>query len=189
MSVAYPNHDYTRTRISCLYVPYSPDKSSYIKSYIKQHELYNFVVFNNATDEFKIRIPDWLSTYVSNWFVGKEKIFKRNFIKDNDYQAIMIFINLFGHRQIEGIAIPTSVSPRYLFTLLFSVSHNLKIKTMISNKQIKILDRKELFLNTLSRATTLDSSHIANFLLKKEKQIIQESLDKLAKRQRSGIYA
>lgn len=188
MGNAYPNHDFLNKGISTLFVPYSLDKKVYISSFIKHHQLLNFVENNNESHELRIKIPISLKSYVSYWFEDQQKIFKRNFITEEDYQAIIIFINLFGQRQLEGVAISTTVEQRYLITLSFTIGRLLNVKTFLSNRSIKIPDITELFLETVFKTTSLDSSNIASYLLKKERKVLQKSIRYIEEKHRKDAY-
>lgn len=177
MSNAYPNHDFLESAVKTLYVPYPPDKIFYVNSYIKLHELDQFVVNNERANELVININDSYAEYVVNWFEGKEKVFKRNFLTREDYQAAIIFINLFGIRQLEGIAIATNVEEKYLHTLSLSINRILDVQTMISNKKVKVVDATKLFIKTVYETTSLDSSHMARYLSTKENEFLKKAIN------------
>lgn len=185
MSTGYISH-MNNGIIDKLYVPYSIEKKFYLIDYLKQYQLQNFVQIKDS--EFIINLTNDLQEYVNKWFFGNKKIFKKNFLTEHDYQAIIVCINLFGIRQLEGIAFPTTIDKKYLFTLCFTIGIYLNVKTTISNKKIKITDVTELFIETIYQTSFLDSSTIANYLSKKEKEILKESAKILEKRIRKNVY-
>ncbi len=114
---------------------------------------------------------------VAQWYEGCLIIFsKRLDTSFITYQSIIICINLFRSRKLEGIYIPTSVDKRFLKNLSYCIEKNLGITVIPGKNQIKIPEVPSLFLENIDRTSTFDSTELANFLTNQEKnKLVQAS--------------
>lgn len=175
-------------RINKIHVPYEHEKRFYLSDYLTQYQLQNYVNVKERANEFNIDLSGELQLIVEKWFVGQEKTFKKNFLSKTDFQAIILLINLFGYRQIQGVSLQTNVNREYLFTLCFTIGRYLGVKTIISQNNIKIIDTMDLFLETVYKTTSFDSSNIANYLSKKEVKELGKSVNVLKENIRNKNY-
>ncbi|MGN7299754.1 hypothetical protein [Ferdinandcohnia sp. SAFN-114] len=162
---------------SYLVVPFSKEKSYYLSNHIKHHNLKEFIIVEPHKEQMKIAFNSIFEELVAQWYEEGLKIFSKrldpSFIT---YQSIIICINLFGSRKLEGISIPTSVDKRFLKNLSYCIEKNLGITVIPGKNQIKIPEVPSLFLENIDRTSTFDSTELANFLTNQEKnKLVQAS--------------
>lgn len=190
LSVGYRNQRIDEP-INKLYVPFESDKKYYLADYLNEHQLQGFVNVKEEANEYIIMLSEKLQEVAEQWFSNHEKIFKKNFLSRSDYQALIIYINLFGMSQMSGVLLPTNIQQQYLFTLCFTMKQYLDVDTIVVHNQIKITNTKQLFLATAYRTTSFDSSSIVSYLSKKEVKDLKESLETMQtmQKKRKNIYA
>lgn len=170
-------------------VPFTHEKRFYLADYLKEHKLQDHVSIDTESYELSIKLTPGLSTLVKSWWVGQEKIFLKNFLKQADLQAIILCINLFGNRQVEGVAFLTNVKQNYLFTMCYTLTNILGVKTIFSKNQVKITNVTQLFLEVVDKTSSFDSSSIATYLNKKEKEELVKYISELQLKLGDDVYA
>lgn len=164
---------------SYLVVPFSKEKSYYLSNHIRHHNLKEYVIVEPHKDQMKI-INNLLSEeFIEQWYENGLKIFSKRLDPSLiTYQSIILCINLFGTRKLEGISIPTSVDKRFLKNLSYCVEKNLGITVIPGKNQIKIPEVPNLFLKNIEKVSTFDSTELANFLTNQEKNKLVQSYSK-----------
>jgi len=164
---------------SYLVVPFSKEKSYYLSNHIKHHNLKEFVIVEPHREQMKIVFNSLFEELVERWYENGLKIFSKRLDPSLiTYQSIILCINLFGTRKLEGISIPTSVDKRFLKNLSYCIEKNLGITVIPGKNQIKIPEVPILFLKNIEKVSTFDSTELANFLTNQEKNKLVQSSSK-----------
>jgi len=162
---------------SYLLVPFLKEKSYYLSNHIKHHNLKEYIIVEPHKEQMKIVYKSIYEGLVAQWYEQGQKIFTKRLDPSLiTYKSIIICINLFGSRKLEGISIPTSVDKRYLKNLSYCIEKNLEITVIPGKSQIKIPEVPRLFLSTIDKVSTFDSTELANYLTNQEKnKLVQAS--------------
>lgn len=163
---------------SYIVVPFSKEKSYYLSNHIKHNNLKEFVIVEPQREQMKIVYYTIFKNLVEGWFENGLKIFSKRLDPSLiTYQSIILCINLFGIRKLEGISIPTSIDKRFIKNLSYCIEKNLGVTVIPGKNSIKIPDVTTLFLKNIEKVSTFDSTELANFLTNQEKnKLIQLSL-------------
>lgn len=150
--------------------PFTTDRSYYLSNYIQHYDLYQYVQVKPRKGQLAILVPDVLFKRVKEeWYEKDDKIVSRMASSRLSLNSIATCINLYGSRRLESITIPSSVHKRHLKKLSYYIEKELRVFTIAENKEIKLPDVMTLFLNSFTKLSSLDSTHLANFLTNKEK--------------------
>lgn len=160
-----------------LYVPYDTSKTVYIQNYLLHNSLEPFVTIDIRKGELYIFPYSTIESYFDQWFRGPEKIFSSQLDPGLlTPQSILIWINLFGNRNIDSVVVSTNVSKPYLRNLAYCIEGHLKSQVVIGRKSLKIHDIESLFITTMKYSLN-DSTSIATFLTQNElKKLIKMSI-------------
>lgn len=160
-----------------IYVTFDPSKEVYLQNYILHNSLHRFIEIVENTGELYIFPNQHIQEYYNQWFKGEEKIFSNQLNpKLLTYQAIIIWINLFGSRNLDSVVISTTVIKPYLRNLSYCIEKHLKTPVVPGRNSLKIHDVENLFLTTMKFPIN-DSTTVATFLTQKElKKLINRSL-------------
>ncbi|GLO68290.1 MULTISPECIES: hypothetical protein [Oceanobacillus] len=158
-----------------LIVPLIYENRYFLADYLKEFELQHYVKIDSESNEMTIYLTVEYIDLVDHWHDNSEKIFKKNFLKSTDIQAIILCLNLFGVRQVEGIAFSTTIKQAYLFTLSYTLKSLLNVNVIFSKNQLKITDVSKLLLEVIGKTSSKNSSYIAAYLNSKEKEKLIES--------------
>ncbi|QAS54797.1 hypothetical protein [Halobacillus litoralis] len=157
--------------ITSIQVPFAKEKSFYLLNYLQSNNLKNHVTVQPRKNQFVIHLNGELTDLVEGWYKGSIKVFTQGVnSKHLTRKAIMVYISLFGNRQIEGVSISTNIQEEYLNTLAYCIEKKLKINVVPSgSNKIKIPEVTNLFLTALRKENTYDCTEIACFLTNNEK--------------------
>ncbi len=176
ISEGYPAYS-RRNSKNELCVPFQKEKSYYLRNYLKSFELGTFVDVEIRKEEMRIVLNDGLYQLVNQWYEGNAKVFNTKIATEYlNNHAVILCINLFGTRKVEGIGIPTSISKSYLRTVSFSLEKILNLNVVIGNNQLKIIQVAELFLESYKNFSSIDCTEIANFLTQTEKNKLRNAI-------------
>ncbi|WP_209124369.1 hypothetical protein [Alkalihalobacillus sp. BA299] len=151
-----------------IYVTFEPSKVEYLQNYILHNSLNRFVKIQPNTGELYIFPNKLIQKYSKQWFKGEEKIFSNQLNhKLLTYQAIIIWINLFGSRNLDSVVISTTVVKSYLRNLSYCIEKHLNTPVVPGRNSLKIHDVENLFLNTMKFSIN-DCTSVATFLTQKE---------------------
>ncbi|MFC0273761.1 hypothetical protein ACFFIX_20450 [Metabacillus herbersteinensis] len=152
-----------------LEVPFEKDKSFYLSNYLKHNGLYDFVLVEPTKGQFKIPPNTYLNKLVHQWYQDGNKIFSKKLDpKLLNYHSIILCINLFGSRKIEGISVPTNVDKRFLRTITYCIEKCIHVSVIPGRGQIKIPDVPNLFIDNVEEINAIDSTELANYLTNQE---------------------
>ncbi|PGT82208.1 hypothetical protein [Bacillus sp. AFS040349] len=153
-----------------LIVPFSKEKAFFLSSYLKQHNILDFVHVQIHKEQFKIHSNNRLKELIDNWFNSGTKTFIQkldsNILR---YEAIILCINLFGSRKLESISIQTTVNKKYLRTVTYCIEQVLKVPVIPGKNQIKIPDVLELIIKSIDHLDTINSTELTTYLNSMEK--------------------
>jgi hypothetical protein len=160
-----------------IYVTFDPCKAEYLQNYILHNSLNPFVRVREHTGELYIYPNNLTQQHFLQWFKGEEKIFSNQLNhKLLTYQAIIIWINLFGSRNLDSVVISTTVVKSYLRNLSYCIEKHLQTPVVPGRNSLKIHDVENLFLNTMKFSIN-DCTSVATFLTQKElKKLINMSV-------------
>lgn len=174
---------FNNQKITEFYVPYLKEKAYYLFNYLKTYDLGDFVIVEPRKKQFKILLKNGLDNLINEWYEDGNKIFN---LRLGDvylnHNLIILYINLFGSRKIEGIGIPTTIDKEYLQTLTYCIEKILKVDVVIGNNQLKIPDVPMLFINSIDHLSSIDSSEMANFITNQEKEQLMDLFNSDQKR-------
>ncbi|WP_078557263.1 hypothetical protein [Bacillus alkalicellulosilyticus] len=160
-----------------LIVPFTKEKALYLLNYLKSNNLGEYVRVKEKSEEFEVILDTNLYKITQEWYKNREKIFSKKLGATYvGYSTIILCINLFGNRKLESIGIPSSIHKDLLKTLTYHMEKCLEQTVIPGKNEIKIPEVPNLFLDTLSKVSSINSTEIANFLTNHEKnKLIQVS--------------
>ncbi|MDC3424290.1 hypothetical protein NC797_07180 [Aquibacillus sp. 3ASR75-11] len=159
-----------------LHVPFTREKSVYLYNYLRNNNLKEYVSVEPRKEQFKINLNEELRCLVSKWFIKGTKIFSKNLGLLLNFNAIILCINLFGTRKLEGIGISTTVHKDFLKTLSYCIEKMLSLSVIPGKNQLKIPEVPVLLLETMDKISTIESTEIANYLTNAEKNKLREAI-------------
>lgn len=150
------------------------NKLAFIHNYISENELDSMVQVNLKRNQLTIYTEKKDFTH---WYKSDQKIYVSS---DVSYKSILIALILFGDRKMESLSIHSSVSPKYLPTMAYSLEKILKVPIYAATKELKLFNTNNLFLNALKHLSLIECTELANFLTlseKRELRIILEDVE------------
>lgn len=109
---------------------------SYVKEFIGSAAFDQYIDYKNG--EVAIKAPILEQIYQS-WYRNDIKVFT-SYVDPSilSLDSVMLYINLFGKRHIDGISISTSIEPTYLRVLRSILEKKLKVPIILTRNTIKI---------------------------------------------------
>lgn len=149
---------------------YKTDKIYYLLQYIKQYNLKSYIRIHQKSQSFYITVVENLRPMIEKWYSsGNQKyFFKASCSEDITLQSIIICINLFGYRKVDGIGFKTTVDEKSLYALVHTISNKLNHFVFFSNGNVSIPSVDKLCEKHLSYLTALESTELVNYLTRKE---------------------
>lgn len=157
-----------------LVIPFAKEKSFYLYNLLKDNTYKDSIKFEARRGQFKIDISDNTSI-AHSWYENGQKVFKKELaFKYLSFRAVVIAVNVFGERKIEGISVPSTISMEYIRTLSYCIERKLNLTVVSGKNCIKIPEVPNLFLETYKNLDTFDSTQLLSYLTKAEKSKLVE---------------
>ncbi|MBF0706755.1 hypothetical protein IQ283_09055 (plasmid) [Alkalihalobacillus hwajinpoensis] len=157
-----------------LVIPFAREKSFYLYNLLKDKTYKDSIKFEARRGQFKIDISDNFSL-VDSWYEKGQKVFKKELaFKYLSFRSVVIAVNIFGERKIEGISVPSTIPSKYIRTLSYCIERKLNLTVVSGKNCIKIPEVPILFLDTYKNLDTFDSTQLLSYLTKAEKNKLVE---------------
>ncbi|MDO6657400.1 hypothetical protein [Anaerobacillus sp. 1_MG-2023] len=157
-----------------LVIPFAKEKSFYLYNLLKDNSYKDSIRFEARRGQFKIDITDNISL-VQSWYESGQKVFKKELaFKYLSFRSVVIAVNVFGERKIEGITVPSTIPNEFIRTLSYCIERKLNLTVVSGKNCIKIPEVPNLFLETYKNLDTFDSTQLLSYLTKAEKSKLVE---------------
>lgn len=115
-------------------------KFKYLENYIIKNSLNSFVKTNKHKCQIVIS-HHILETYYHSWYLDSKKIFSKRITPALlEYESVILYVILFGKRQVEGIKVTSNIDKNYLIITTYCIQSHLQTNLNFGESYIKILD-------------------------------------------------
>lgn len=123
-----------------LYADIDKSKFKYLENFIIKNALDSFVKTNKLKCQLVIT-HSLIESYYNSWYLDSKKIFSKRITPYLlDFETVILYVILFGKRQVEGIKVASNIDKKYLIITTYCIQSHLQINLNFGESYIKILD-------------------------------------------------